>query len=109
MWSSAGPIDASVWRTVSSVESFSRIAMPTIGAEVAAAIRAGMPSRASGPASFRKAHLIGLVALQRPPDDGAWHLLEHLLAPALGLLDRGAALRVGGEQRRIRLQRLELA
>ena len=54
MWSSAGPMSASVCRTVSSFESFIRIAMRTIGPEVAAAMRDGMPSRANGPAPSRK-------------------------------------------------------
>ena len=48
------PSEASVRRTVSSVESLSRIAMRTIGPDGPTAMRAGIPNRAAGPASSRK-------------------------------------------------------
>ena len=91
-------------RTVSSVGVVQRGSpMRRIGPEVATAMLARHARSAPPVRRPRGSCLVGLAALQRPPDDRARHLLEHLVAPALGLLDRCALLGVGREQRRVGL------
>ncbi len=51
----------------------------------------------------------GYCVDQRAAEDAARHRLQLGFAPALGLLDCSPLLRVGGEQRRIRLQLVEVA
>ncbi len=69
-----------------------------IGAAVFVATLIGTPSR------DRRGIALDPVP-ERPPGEG----LQDLISPALGLLDRGAALGVAGKKRRLGSKPVELA
>ena len=68
----------------------------------------GQADRHAQPGPLRIARHRRAVALEGPPAESARLPLE-LVAPGLGLLDLGALLVVGGKQRRLRLDPVELA